>query len=135
MRALPIAMLVVAAASPVHAQAPASPPPPIDDWDAQVSDFDKMRTPDSPAFVVLGVSPTEIQRPSTPRTLITALGGALSNNSLTVPKDFALEVAPYWLFSHPDLPIMEYRSDHLLRPLRTMSLAVATTQTTRADDT
>ena len=139
MRALRIAIqLVLAAVGVAHAQGPpptsASPPPPIDDWDAQVSDFDKLRTPDSPAFVVLGVSPTEIQRPTTPRTLIAALGGALSNSSLTVPKDFALEIAPYWLFSHPDLPIQDYRSEHLMRPLRTLSLSVATTQTTRSDD-
>lgn len=142
-------IFLLAAAGVAHAQAPAAevtaaaqpadaaatPPPPVDDWDKEVSDFDKLRTPDSPAFVVLGVSPTEIQRPTTPGTLIAALGGALSNSSLPVPKDFALEVAPYWLYGHPGVGIEDYRRNHLMRPLRTLSLSVATTQTTRADDT
>src|SRR5436190_10347357 len=30
----------------------------LDDWDDETSDFDKLKTPDSPAFVILGVSPT-----------------------------------------------------------------------------
>jgi hypothetical protein len=121
------------ATTPADAAPATAAPPPISDWDAQVSDFDKLRTPDSPAFVVLGVSPTEIQRPTTPGTLVATLGGAMSDSSLTVPKDFALEIAPYWLFSHPDVPLQDYRSNHLMRPIRTLSLSVGTTQAARSE--
>jgi hypothetical protein len=116
-----------------EATAAATPPPPIDDWDAQVSDFDKLRTPDSPAFVVLGVSPTTIQRPTTPRALMAALGGALSDGNFGVPKDFALEVAPYWLFGHPNVPVLDYRQNNWMRPLRTLSFSIATDQTARSE--
>src|SRR5262249_16095090 len=137
---------LIVAASVAHAQpavsepqdgdtvaSAAAAPPPVDDWDAQVSDFDKLRTPDSPAFVVLGVSPTTIQRPTPPRALMAALGGAMSDSNLGVPKNFALEVAPYWLFGHPDVPVLDYRRNNWLRPLRTLSFSIATDQTVRSD--
>ncbi|HEY5952612.1 MAG TPA: hypothetical protein VIV40_44235 [Kofleriaceae bacterium] len=62
-------------------------------------EFDKLRTPDSPAFSILGVSPSEVERPNSPRALVLALG-AFANQSgtdLIVPDSFALEVNPYSL--------------------------------------
>lgn len=111
----------------------AAEPPEFLEWASQVPDFDKLNTADAPAFVVLGVSPTEIQRPSTPRALAVSLGSLVTGGgtSLNVPKDIAIEVAPYWLFPHRDLSITSYRDDSLLRPLRTLSLSIGTTQTTR----
>jgi hypothetical protein len=102
----------------------------------KVADFDKLRTPDSPAFVILGVSPTEIQRPTTPKALAVALSGFVTGQdpSISIPESFALEVAPYWLFSHPDLDLQTYRDDHLMRPIRTFSISVGTSQTARTDE-
>lgn len=114
------------APAPGNSDRPAAP-------EAEVSDFDTWRTPDSPAFVVIGVSPTEVQRPTTPSGLIAAIGGALSDGDLSVPKTFALEVSPYWLFPHPDVPVQDYRENDLLRPVRTLSLSVGTSQTARTE--
>lgn len=64
--------------------------------------IDDLKAPSSPAFIILGINPTSIERPATPR----ALGFSLLNTftSLNViPKNFALEVTPYWLYSHPEL--------------------------------
>jgi hypothetical protein len=69
----------------------------------EVADFDKIRAPDSPAFAILGVSPSEIQRPTTPTEVSVALGSFVSAGSLVVPDSLAVEVAPYWLFAHPEL--------------------------------
>ncbi|HEX7837876.1 MAG TPA: hypothetical protein VF469_10465 [Kofleriaceae bacterium] len=103
----------------------------LDDWDAKTSDYDKLRTPDSPAFVILGVSPTEIQRPTTPKGVSTSLGGFVSGADVTIPKNYALEVAPYWLFAHPDLDARHYREERWRRLYRTFSVSVGTAQTTR----
>ena len=69
----------------------------------EIADFDKIRAPDSPAFAILGVSPSEIQRPTTPTEVSVALGSFVSAGSLVVPDSLAVEVAPYWLFPHPEL--------------------------------
>lgn len=107
--------------------------PTAENLGAEVSDFDKLRTTDSPAFVILGVSPTEIQRPTTPRGFIAALGGFVTESGFAVPKDLALEISPYWLLPHHDLSITDYRADHLARPLRTLSFSIGTTQTKRTE--
>ena len=103
----------------------------FDDLDAKTSDFDKLKTPSSPAFTLLGVSPTEIQRPSTPKAVAMALGQFVSGTSLAVPKNFALEVTPFWLAHHPDLTLEDYQKADNLRWLYTMSLSVGTSQNTR----
>lgn len=110
-------------------------PPASEDREEDVSDFDKLRTPDSPAFAILGVSPTEIQRPTTPKGFVAALGGFVTGagTGLAVPSSFALEVAPYWLLPHRDLSISRYRSQHLARPLRTLSFSIGTTETKRTE--
>src|SRR5688500_16602378 len=69
--------------------------------DAIAPEFDQLRTPDSPAFSILGVAPSEVERPNTPRALVLAIG-AFSKDAgkdVLVPDSFALEVNPYSLFS------------------------------------
>lgn len=141
-----LASLMVTTAS-AHAQPPREPSPATTDtaapaatadpavetWDAEVSDVDKFRTPDAPAFEILGAAPTEIQHPTTPTELAIALGGIVSGGDLSIPRSLAIEVAPYWLVPHPGLTVDAYRRENLLRPLRTLSLSIATTQTQRSD--
>ncbi|HEX3766588.1 MAG TPA: hypothetical protein VHW23_48170 [Kofleriaceae bacterium] len=102
-------------------------------WNDDVSDVDKLRTPSSPAFVILGVSPTEIQHPTTPTDVAIALGGLVRGGDLTVPQNAAIEIAPYWLVPHRKLTFEGYRDEKLLRPLRTLSLSIATVQSQRTD--
>ncbi len=68
-----------------------------------IPDLDQLRAPDSAAFALLGVSPTEIQRPTTPTALALALGSFVSGGDVAVPDSLSVEVAPYWFFSHPEL--------------------------------
>jgi hypothetical protein len=83
-------------------------------------------TPDSPAFVILGVSPTAIQRPTTPKALATSLLSAFSSTGQTLVPNYALEVAPYWLESHPQTTWAEVAKNSFATPLQTLTLSFAT---------
>ncbi len=92
--------------------------------------IEPLRAPDAPAFELLGVAPTTIQRPQTPRALIVGLLSSTERGDL-IPQNYALEVAPYWLFPHPTLAFEEYYNPSLGQAmLQTLSLSMATVSTT-----
>lgn len=73
-----------------------------------VPEFNRVRTPSSSAFTILGISPTQIQGPGTPRDFALVVANNLQSGSdLTVPKNLALEIAPYWWFDHDRLTFDE----------------------------
>lgn len=91
-------------------------------------DFNALRTPASPAFVLLGVAPTTVERPNTPADLALSVlnrGASLTN----FPKDVALEVSPYWLVKHP---MLRWQDDNTRSPgtsvARTMTISLATAE-------
>ena len=91
----------------------------------QIPDFDKVRTPLSPAFVILGVAPTTVDRPTAPSALASSLKSDFGQGVL--PRAYAAEAAPYWWFSHPGLTMGTYERGgpaSLYRNL-TFSLAVS----------
>ena len=59
-----------------------------------------LRAPSTPAFVLLGIEPTSVQRPETPRALTTTLLSLAGDNG-ALPRNFAIEIAPFWLRSRP----------------------------------
>ena len=72
--------------------------------ETEIPQFNLLRTPDSPAFVILGVSPTEIQRPNSVKALSTSFGNSFTKDStFIIPENIAVEIAPYWLFGHAEL--------------------------------
>jgi hypothetical protein len=80
--------------------------------------LDGLQTPPSPAFTLLGVSPTTIDRPTTPQGIaFNLLAAAVKSDSL-IPSDYALEVAPYWLKNRPNLSYNTY-----FAPKTTQSIA------------
>src|SRR5882724_2241992 len=66
-----------------------------------------LKTPTTPAFVLIGTSPTVVERPTTPQDVALTVYNAVRTAG-GLPRDFALEVAPYWLFSHPKLTYADY---------------------------
>src|SRR6478672_10027278 len=87
------------------------------------------RSPDAPAFVLLGVSPSQIERPTTPRALgISLLSTALDSDNL-IPQNYALSVAPYWLAGHPALSNREYYNPSLRQSVvDTLSFSVVSSR-------
>ena len=69
---------------------------------------DDLRVPASPAFILLDVSPTSVERPNTPRAFALGLLSATERGDSTFPQDLAMEIAPYWWKSHPDLTFRSY---------------------------
>lgn len=54
--------------------------------------------PTSPGFVLLGVAPTTVERPGSVSDFAVSVANA-TNNLSTLPSNYAMEVAPYWLTS------------------------------------
>lgn len=63
-----------------------------------VVNFDQLRAPSSPAFNLLGISPSDIERPKNPTDFAFSLSNA-SNSFSTVPKSYAMEISPFWAFN------------------------------------
>jgi len=90
--------------------------------------FNGLRTPVSPAFVLLGIAPTEVERPNTPADLaFSVLNRSAAFTSL--PRDVALEISPYWLVGHPTLSWQDDANRGVGTSLaRTMTVSFATAE-------
>jgi hypothetical protein len=92
---------------------------------AQV-EIDDLAAPTSPAFVLLDVSPASVERPETPKQFTVNLLGKLTSSD-GLPRNYALEVAPYWLLSHPTLTFAEYQNPTVSQSIaQTLAISVAT---------
>lgn len=84
---------------------------------AQNVSVDDLRTPASPGFILMDETPASIEKPTTPQ--------GLALNLLSLRQGGAVEVAPYWLVTHPNLNFLQYA--HGSFPiLQTLSLSMAT---------
>jgi hypothetical protein len=96
---------------------------------------DDLRTPLAPAFAILDVTPTSIDRPQNPRALTLNLFSAFREGE-GLPRNYALDVTPFWLRSHPALTFDDYYHPTLLQTVvRTFSVSVATTSVEAAAPT
>jgi hypothetical protein len=94
---------------------------------------DDLRTPIAPAFALLDAAPTTIDRPQSARALTLNLFSALREGE-GLPRNYALDVTPFWLRSHPTLTFDDYYHPTLMQSLaRTFAVSVATTSTEAAD--
>jgi hypothetical protein len=119
-RFLLVCALVLAA--PARAQSPAS------------VKLEDLRTPPSPVLVLLGVAPSAVERPTSPRAVAVSLLRAAGDSGL-FPRHYALEIAPYWLTSHPSLTFAQYYHPSLARSLaQTLSVSFATSPLRDAAD-
>lgn len=110
--------LLLGAAVPSSPAQPLAPPESLQ--------VDALRTPAAPGFLLLDVAPTAVERPQTPRALALSLLSAAGQDNL-LPQNYALEVAPYWLVSHPTLTYTEYyEAGPGAALLQTLSLSMAT---------
>jgi hypothetical protein len=92
-------------------------------------ELDSLRSPASPAFVLMGVAPTAIERPSTLRAIAVSAVSSLRRSGGLIPDDYAVEAAPFWLRSRPTVTLADLRdAGPLATALRTLGLSLATAQ-------
>jgi hypothetical protein len=102
-------------------RAPAAPAP----GEPRVTPED-LRAPVSPVFALLGTTPASIERPQTPRALTMNLISAVRDGE-GLPKNYALEIAPYWTTYHPDLSFDDYYNAGVLQTIaQTFAVSIAT---------
>lgn len=96
--------------------------------ESPVPDLYSMKTPRSPAFVALGISPTEIQRPSTPAAFVTDVVTPFQSDgdSLSIPLGLAVEFSPYWMVPHYNLTLEDYANERSESVYRNLSISLAT---------
>lgn len=75
--------------------------------------------------MLLGVEPTSIERPETPKAFVVDVLSTLQE-SQGIPKDYALALAPYWLADHPELTFDQYFTKNPWQNfLHTLSISLA----------
>ena len=105
----------LAAAAVVHGQTPAKPA-----FELNLS------TPDVPAFTILGISPTQIERPTTPKAFGLSLLSAPKEGANLIPNNYAVVLAPYWM-RHAGVTINDYVRPGVRQSLvQTLTVSLAT---------
>lgn len=98
---------------------------------------DKLKLTSNPAYVILGVEPTNIERPSTPRDFISGVQAGVVNGKLS--PNFAMEFNPFIWGKHLDTIDPHYKwfkaADYIADPnwghnfTKAFGLSLATSQT------
>lgn len=92
-----------------------------------------LSVPDSPAFTALGIAPTDVTHPSTPRELAAAfLNGADSSGNFQTA--WAIDVSPYLLWSGDGLTLAGYRSSLSDRLLSRLQFSLGSAKGSSDDD-
>ncbi len=100
-------------------------------------DVSSLKAPSSPAFSILGIQPNQVTHPKTFNDLeVGIMNNFLSDGNFTIPKDFALEITPYWLFKHKYLTFDKYiHPENIDRFTRSISVSIATGSRKNESDT
>lgn len=116
-------------APPPLAPPPVAPPPaaaPAPSAIASAESFERLRAPEGPAFAILGLAPSEIQKPTTPKEVAVSLSQLLDEEgSVRIPDSFAMQLSPYWLVAHDRLTYEEFAASDGKQLLRNLTLSLA----------
>jgi|GEM_PF-5259018 len=93
--------------------------------------FEELRTPTSPAFTILGITPAQVEHPGTPSAFAVSF-----LNGIGAPGDegdnFALETAPFWWVRHPKLTFEAYQNRGLKSLYQDLTVSFAVTDSAPA---
>ena len=91
--------------------------------------------PSYPAMTLMGIQPQEINRPKSLDQLEATLINSFSQEgSFAIPRNFALEIMPYWLKSHPYKEFSyEGLSKNEFSPLENLALSLGTSNESISD--
>lgn len=90
--------------------------------------IDGLKTPSSPAFTILGISPTAIERPQTPKAFALSIVENVQEGG-HLPGNFALDIAPYWIVPAKKLTFDKYFNPTLGQSsLQNLTFSLATSK-------
>ena len=69
--------------------------------------LEDLQMPTSPAFILLDVAPSSIERPTTTKAFTTVILNSINENN-GIPENYAVDFAPYWFFKHKNLSAIKY---------------------------
>jgi hypothetical protein len=97
----------------------------------------QLKVPNSPAFTILGIQPSEVSRPKTFEALEASLINSFTDDgNIVIPKNFAIEFSPYWMFGNPKLDYAHYVNPNLRDVIKqNFSISIATIDKTARIDT
>lgn len=96
--------------------------------------LDALKTPPSPGFAILGLSPSAIERPTTPKALALGLVSATERGTV-IPGSYAVEFTPYWLTPKPFLTFSQrYRPSFWQGVKQSFAVSIATDRGTDTGD-
>lgn len=81
-------------------------------FQSKAQDGSKLNVPVSPAFSILGFEPAAVMRPTSAKSLATDVLTSFDKNGKLL-MNLGLEVAPYWLKSHPNLTRKTYLNPNI----------------------
>ena len=79
--------------------------------------IDDLSAPHSPAFTLLDVTPSSVDRPDNPKTFAVNLINKIASGH-GLPENYALQVAPYWLASHSALTFEQHQRPSIGQSLK-----------------
>ena len=74
---------------------------------AQDIEIKDLKTLNAPGFQILDIAPNTIDKPSNPKAFAASLM-SLTSSGTALPKNFALEVSPYWYFKNKNATVSQY---------------------------
>ncbi len=93
--------------------------------DLHAQDISKLTVPTSPAFSILNFEPSAIMRPTNAKSLATDVLNSFDKDG-KLKLNLGLEVAPYWLSSHPNLTRAQYLQPNMGQTfLQSLSMSAA----------
>ncbi len=69
--------------------------------------LDNLQIPNSPAFILLDVAPTSIDRPTSSKAFAASIINSVRESN-GIPRNYAVEFTPYWFFKHQGLSALKY---------------------------
>ncbi|MBW4360121.1 hypothetical protein [Flavobacterium taihuense] len=98
---------------------------------AQDIEIKDLKTLNAPGFQILDIAPNTIDKPSNPKAFAASLM-SLTSSGTALPKNFALEVSPYWYFKNKNATVSQYlnikeenRSNSYTGLFNKMSMSIA----------
>jgi len=93
-------------------------------------DLNSIRSSSAPAFTILDINPTSIERPLNPRDFSTSILSSVGDSESSLPGNLAIEFAPYWWTGRPDIEFDDLLHDSSLGDnfVRNLSFSLASSE-------